>query len=87
MPPAPKPFVFTLAPEEVAEISVPSGEGGHQGFHEMIRDQLNQTGNTVTLNDAQFGQLVRYMTQYGSGGFQSRLRRAFSRSIRELFEL
>ena len=87
MPPSPKPFVFTLTPEELAEISVPVGEGGHQGFHEMIRAQLQQTDNTVTLNDTQFGQLVRYMTQYGSGGFQGRLRRAFVRSVRELLGL
>ena len=84
MAPAPKPFVLKLTPAQAAEISAPSGEGGHQGFHEMILSQLQNGNLTVTLNDAQFGQLFRYMTQYGSGGFQGRLQRAFGPAIRQL---
>ena len=84
---APKPFVLQLSQTEISEIEPPSGDGGHQGLHETIRDQLQKTGDVVTLNDAELGQLIRYMTQYGSGGFQGRLRRAFLRPIRALLDL
>lgn len=38
----------------------------------------------VSLTDSELGELIRYMTQYGEGGFQGRLRRAFLRSVYEL---
>jgi len=66
MPPLPRPFVFTLTPDEIAELTPPSGEGGHQGFHDMLRDQLQKTGNVVTLNDSEFGQLVPLHSDYDS---------------------
>jgi hypothetical protein len=81
MPREAKPFVFVLMDAEIAELQEPSGEGGHQNIHKMILDQLADGKKTVTLNDNQLGQLIRYMTAYGSGGFQGRLHRAFVRSI------
>jgi hypothetical protein len=76
----PKPFSFKLTPPEIAEMQAPSGQGGHQGLHQRIRDGL-AVGPTVTFTDDQLGELIRYMSQYGSGGFQGRLRRAFIRSL------
>jgi hypothetical protein len=61
-------------------MTQPSGQGGHQTLHTRIRQEL-ALGPTVTFNDEQLGELIRYMSQYGSGGFQGRLRRAFIRSI------
>lgn len=60
------------------------GSGGHQAFHKRIYTAL-LAGPTVTFDDAQLGELIRHMSQYGSGGFQARLRKAFMRSLRELF--
>ena len=78
----PKPFVFTLTDEEIKEIADAVGSGGQQQLHRRLTAELEK-GREVTFNDTQLGELVRYMTQYGSGGFQGRLRRAFIRSLCE----
>jgi hypothetical protein len=78
----PKPFTFTLTDPEIAELTGPVGEGGHQSLHRRLLDEL-ANGPTVTFDDAELGELIRYMTQYGSGGFQGRLYRAFIRSLKE----
>ncbi len=80
----PKPFTITVTEQEAAEMLAPAGEGGHQHFHEVIRSQLQNGNRTIQLNDTQLGKLIRYMTQYGSGGFQGRLRRAFRRPLIEI---
>lgn len=79
----PKPFAFKLTPEEAEQITGAAGEGGHQELHRRLTHELADGNRTVTFNDAEMGELIRYMTQYGSGGFQGRLRRAFLRSLRE----
>jgi len=63
------------------------GSGGHQELHRRLTDQLANGNLEVRFNDAQLGELIRYMTQYGSGGFQGRRRRAFIRPLRELLGL
>jgi hypothetical protein len=82
---APRPFEITLAIEEAAHIMGPAGEGGHQDLHEKLNKQLEDGNLTIKLTDAELGMIIRYMTQYGSGGFQGRLRRAFWRPITEIF--
>lgn len=79
-----KPFVFTLLDDEVAELKEAVGTGGHQSLHRRLMQELRD-GNTVTFTDDQLGELIRYMTRYGSGGFQGRLRNAFGRSLKDLF--
>lgn len=79
-----KPFSVELTEEEAHFIMEPSGDGGQQQFHESIRKQLGDGKRTVVLDDAELGKLVRYMTQYGSGGFQGLLRKAFKRPLVEL---
>ncbi|HSC19771.1 MAG TPA: hypothetical protein VLC74_12755 [Rhizomicrobium sp.] len=82
----PKPFELTLSDDEKSELAVPLGQGGHQYLHDAILAQLAH-GNVVTLNDTELGKLIRCMTQYGSGGFQGRLRRAFLRPLKEVLDL
>jgi len=82
MPRTPKLFTFTLTPSEIAEMEAPSGQGGHQGLHAHIRTKLAE-GPKLTFDDCELGELIRYMTQYESGGFQTRLHRAFIRSVCE----
>lgn len=80
---APRPFEFKLTNAEAAELTGPAGEGGHQSLHRRLIDELASGNLTVTFDDAELGELIRYMTQYKSGGFQGRLRRAFIRSLAE----
>jgi hypothetical protein len=77
----PRPVKLTLVEEEAAFLLDPSGEGGHQQLHEMLRSQLSDGALTVTLDDHDLGKVIRYMTQYGSGGFQGRLRKALQRPL------
>ena len=83
-----EPFVFELWPAEVAIIkdTVVSGKGGLQSLQKRLQAQLEQ-GNTVSFDNAGLGQLIRYMTSYGEGSFETRLRRAFARSFLDRFTL
>ncbi len=83
MPKGPSPIVLSLTQDEAAELLAPAGQGGQQGFQEWIIGQL-QDGNLAVAFDNQLGKLIRYMTQYGPGGFQGRLQKAFRRPLREL---
>jgi hypothetical protein len=76
------PIAFTLTSSEAAEILKPSGQGGHQSLHKRLLAQLANGNLSLSFDDAQLGELVRYMS-YGSGGFQGRLRKAFKRSLLE----
>jgi hypothetical protein len=82
----PKPFTITLTPEQAAAILDPAGIGGQQDLAEAIRGQLSGSNLTVVLTDPLLGKLVRYMTMYGPGGFQSRLRKAFRRPLLDMLE-
>ena len=77
-----KPFVFVLTQTEADEIRNAAGEGGHQGLQRRLVEQLDAEDLTIRLDDAGLGEVIRYRTQYQGGGFQSRLRAAFSRSLR-----
>jgi hypothetical protein len=82
----PKPFVFNLDVQEANEIRNAVGSGGHQSLHRRLVAELDRPpGNQVTFTDEQMGELIRYMTRYGSGGFQGRLRHAFARVFLDLF--
>lgn len=81
MPNQPKPFEFTLTAAEADEIRNAQGEGGHQGLQHRLVQKLG-TGLTLQQNNAELGEVIRYMTQYKGGGFQARLRSAFERLLR-----
>jgi hypothetical protein len=91
IPPPPgraaKPFVFRLTPGEALEITEAAGTGGQQTLHRRMVDELARGNLTIVLTDTQLGELIRYMTRYGQGGFQNRLRMAFGRSLKELLNL
>ncbi len=80
----PRPFRFQLTPGEANAIRGAVGSGGQQTLHRRIVAELNANNGAVTFNDEELGILIRYMTQYGPGGFQDRLRKAFSRELRAL---
>ena len=84
MPKAASPFILVLTKEEAAELLAPVGSGGQQAFHQLLINQLQGGNLTIAFDDDHLGKLIRYMTQYGPGGFQSRLRKAFHRPLLEL---
>ena len=73
-----------LTDNEAEVLKAPAGDGGQQGFHQFIISQLENGNLDVAFDDDQLGKLMRYMTQYGPGGFQGRLRKAFRRSLAQL---
>ena len=83
IPRQPKALIITLTEDEAQEIRGAVGSGGHQSLHRRLTSELAR-GLEVSFSDEQLGELIRYMTRYGSGGFQSRLRRAFKRPLEEL---
>ena len=79
-----RPVTLTLTADEAAEILTPAGAGGQQTFQKELIQQLQDGNLTVAFDDDKLGKLIRYMTQYGPGGFQGRLRKAFRRPLLEL---
>ena len=77
-------FRFQLTGEEADAIRGAVGSGGQQTLHRRIVDELDANDGAVTFDDGELGTLIRYMTQYGSGGFQDRLHAAFDRSLKGL---
>ena len=84
MPKTARPITVTLTANEAAELLAPVGAGGQQGFQQEVINQLQNGNLTISLDDDQLGKLIRYMTQYGPGGFQGRLRKAFRRPLLRL---
>ncbi len=78
---APRPVILALTQDEASELLAPAGEGGQQVFQQGLIQQLQSGNLNVASSDEQLGKLLRYMTQYGSGGFQGRLRKAFRRPL------
>jgi hypothetical protein len=77
-------YHHTLTADEAAMILTPVGEGGQQGFQQELINQLQGGNLVISLDDDQLGKLIRYMTQYGPGGFQGRLQKAFRRPLLDL---
>jgi len=83
---SPKPFVFQLAPREIAELPDPQGSGDGAELCRMMKEQLATSGDTVTLTDSQMGCLLRHMVRNGDP-FHEGMYRAFTRSLFELTAL
>jgi len=83
----PKPFSFTLTPDEALILTGAKGRGGQQTLHRRLVAQLANGNLTIELDDRRFGELIRYMTRYGQGGFQGRLRDAFRRVLGDLLSM
>lgn len=63
---------FALTPATVDALNRPVvGQGGFQGLLRQVQDLLS--GNELTLTPELVGKIVRYVQDYGQGGFQGRL--------------
>jgi len=62
----------TLSPAELSVLTRPVDGSG--GFQDLLRGlQAAVRNNTLTLTVSQVHRIVRYVNQYGQGGFQERL--------------
>ena len=68
-------------------ITEPVGSGGHQYLHRDLVDvieyghHLDNGGVIIVLPDELLGRTIRCAIEYGSGGFQGRLRKALGRAL------
>lgn len=61
-----------LSPSDLEELMRPvAGKGGWQALLRKLQRQVN--GTTLRLNEKDSAQLVHYILNYGSGGWQDRL--------------
>ena len=85
---------FDLNLDEVVALNkVLVGEGGFQSFGRELQNQITIEDDQsnprhpyryhIDLSDRQLGRCLRHM-RYDEGGFESRLRKAFARGIREI---
>jgi hypothetical protein len=65
-------LTFTLPPDAVEALGRPVvGQGGFQSLFRQIQALL--VGNELTLTPELTDRIVRYVQDYGGGGFQGRL--------------
>jgi|GEM_PF-6652139 len=74
---------FQLNAAEMAALNrAVNGKGGFQTLTIALQGQLQPNGS-IQVKDAQLGSILRCIG-YTTGGFESRFRRAFGRSIQEI---
>ncbi len=81
-----EPFTFRLNSAETEQITDFEivGKGGLQSLFRRLREKID-ADEELEFDNWELGQLIRYMTQHGNGGFETRLRRAFARSMLDMF--
>ena len=76
---------FTLNTTEKAELdTIAVGDGGFQTLIRRLQDSLNPGTGEIHVSTEDVARLRAYCNNYGAGGWQARLKRAFSRVIEEL---
>jgi hypothetical protein len=81
----PKKIKLDFHPHEAIMLHEAGYDGGFQGTMTLVSGRLYGT-QILELTDEEFGRLFRTATQYGAGGYQSKIREAIARPIlRALF--
>ncbi len=71
---------YTLNEDEVAELDVEvAGTGGFQDLMRRLQGGFNAETREIDVSDADDERIRRYCTDYGPGGWQARIARAFRR--------
>lgn len=74
--------VFRLHESEMRELDREAvGDGGFQTLARRLQGALNRETGEIKVSDRDVPRLRRYCDSYGEGGWQARLRRAFTRSL------
>lgn len=71
------PVIRIVVPTDVRRFfvdAVITGQGGYQSLCRMLAERL-QTSAVLKLDRTEFVRVLHYATDYGDGGFQSRLRK------------
>lgn len=74
-----------LTAEEIGELrrQNPStaGDGGFQGLLVRLQKNVDASSGELTLSDDDLRRIPMYAFDYNNGGWESRLRRAFGRTL------
>ncbi len=74
--------MFILNENEMTELDLEAvGDGGFQTLIRRLQTNLNRGTGEIEISDADVVRLRRYCTDYGQGGWQDRLARAFRRVL------
>tara|TARA_Y100001972_G_C7459846_1_gene234737 strand:+ start:241 stop:597 length:357 start_codon:yes stop_codon:yes gene_type:complete len=66
-------IIINLTDEQLARLQRPiSGSGGWQSLLRAMKKRIQ--GTTLELSTRDVGRILRYSNDYGSGGFQDRLK-------------
>ena len=76
---------IVLTAEEARELQRQEPEsaddGGYQSLLVKMQNQLDQDTNRLELDDQDLERIPRYAYCYGQGGWESRLRKIFQRTL------
>jgi hypothetical protein len=81
-----QPFSFTLnavEKEQITDYPI-NGREGAQSLLRRLQEKI-EASDVLEFDNWELGQLIRYMTTHGEGGYETRLRKAFGRSLLDLF--
>lgn len=75
----------TLTAPEIAEIDkqdpATANDGGFQGLMVSLQRRINRTTNELRLTDDDLRRIPMYAFDYRNGGWEDRLKAAFSRTL------
>jgi hypothetical protein len=79
-------ITIQLNSDEIAGLMEPiNGVGGWQSLFEGLLKNFDKASGTITLSPALRARIHHYYQNYGSGGFQNRVKRVFRRALPHLF--
>jgi hypothetical protein len=80
--------VMELNSDEIAGLMEPiNGVGGWQSLFADLQRRFDKSKGEITLPSAVRARIHHYFNHYGSGGYQSRTKRVFKRTLPHLFDL
>ena len=69
---------FILSAEEMDQLDVRvTGDGGFQSLMRRFQGDLDVQTGRIEVSDKDVERIARYCTEYGQGGYQDRIARAF----------
>lgn len=76
---------IVLTDDEISEIDkqdpVTASDGGFQGLMVRLQNKINRVTRELHLTDDDLRRIPMYAFDYQNGGWEDRLKRAFSRTL------
>ena len=80
--------VIQLNSNEIAELMAPiNGVGGWQSLCATLQKQFDKSKGEISLSPALRARIHHYFHSYGVGGYQTRVKHVFRRTLPHLFNL